>query len=112
MGGCSSVTQNFPAQQHNNNDATYAAKKEDNAGAKHSAGTGMWLQPFWLGHTRMLRDLKMFQQFFRLSPRLKKTCEQNTAQIVEACCREGNQNHHGSTLANFVQSRNHTERAF
>ena len=74
--------------------------------------TDIWLQQFWLSHTRMLRDLKMFDRMFQKSPKLKKACQQDMHVIVQICCRKGRQKKHGHTLASFVAGRNKTERVF
>jgi len=77
-----------------------------------SADTCISLQEFWLSHTRMLRDLKMFDKIFRTSPELKKVCLRDTNEIVQNCCNQGRQKNCGHQLACFVFCRNHTERAF
>ena len=70
------------------------------------------LQEFWLSHTRMLRDLKMFDKIFQTSPELKNACLRDIHKIVQSCCKEGRQNNYGHQLATFVSGRNNTERAF
>lgn len=77
-----------------------------------SAETCISLQEFWLTHTRMLRDLKMFDKIFQTCPKLKKVCLQDTNKIVQSCCKQGRQKHYGHQLASFVASRNNSERAF
>ena len=47
-----------------------------------------------------------------MSPNLKKACQQDTYDIVQACCHKGRQAKYGHQLASFVCDRNHNERAF
>ena len=77
-----------------------------------SAATSIWLQRFWLSHTRMLRDLKMFDKMFRMSSNLMKACQRDTNRIIQICCQQGRQRKHGPKLASFISGRNCVERTF
>ena len=110
--GLKSDTENWIANQPALHSVVVKQKKAAKGSTDSLAGICIWLQPFWLAHTRMLRDLKMLDEMFQTSPDLKKACQLYTHAIVDKCCRQGNQKKHARAIAAFVASRNDTECAF